>query len=253
MSEPLDDAVALITGASSGIGAATARSLARQGATVVLVARRKDRLDGVVAEIEQAGGRAWAIEADITERDRATAAVTETVERLGRLDILVNNAGMMLLGPIVDADVEEWDRMLQINTIGVLNMIHAALPHLLNAAEQEPRRVADLVNVSSLGGRRANSGSGVYNLTKFGLNGLTESLRQEVTKRHVRVGVIEPGAVATELGSHNRPEIQAGMTFYNEIETLVADDIADAILYMVTQPRRAIIRELYITPTEQEL
>src|SRR6059036_3527636 len=200
---PLDGTVALVTGASSGIGDATARRLAEHGASVVVVARRKDRLDTLVSEIEAAGGTALAVEADITDRDQADLAAQAAVERFGRLDILVNNAGLMLLGPVVGADVGEWDRMIAINVQGLLYTTRAALPHLLQAAEDGPRRVADIVNISSIAGRVAWNGYGVYNLTKFGVNGFTESLRQEVTKRHVRVGVLEPGGVTTELGSHN--------------------------------------------------
>src|SRR5690242_3096518 len=143
MSQALEGTVALVTGASSGIGAATARALAAQGATVAGVARRKDRLDALTAEI---GG--LAIEADVTERAQAHAAVERTAGELGRLDIVINNAGVMLLGPIVDAPVEEWDRMIELNLQGLLYVAHAALPHLLRAAETEPRRVADLVSVS---------------------------------------------------------------------------------------------------------
>ena len=151
----------------------------------------------------KAGGTALVVEADITDRAQAEAAVQQTVEHFGRLDILVNNAGLMLLGPVVGADAEEWERMIAINVQGLLYTTHAALPHLLKAAEDGPRRVADIVNISSIAGRVAWNGYGVYNLTKFGVNGFTESLRQEVTQRHVRVGVLEPGGVATELGSHN--------------------------------------------------
>ena len=150
----------------------------------------------------------------------------------------MNNAGVMLLGPVVGADVEEWERMIAVNVRGLLSTTRAALPHLLEAAEEGPRRVADIVNISSIAGRVAWSGYGVYNLTKFGVNGFTESLRQEVTRRHVRVGVLEPGGVATELASHNRPEIQGEMTtpFYEQTEVLAPEDIADGVAYMVTPP-----------------
>jgi NADP-dependent 3-hydroxy acid dehydrogenase YdfG len=137
------------------------------------------------------------VEADITHAEAAREAVERTVRELGRLDVLINNAGVMLLGPIVDAPAEEWERMVDINLRGLLHTTHAALPHLLRAAEQEPRRVADIVNISSVAGRIARSGSGVYNLTKFGVVAFGESLRQEVTRRHVRVSTVEPGAVET--------------------------------------------------------
>ncbi|MFC5831489.1 SDR family NAD(P)-dependent oxidoreductase [Nonomuraea insulae] len=253
MASKLTGTTALVTGASSGIGAATARLLAEHGASVALVARRQGRLEALAAEIGKADGTALVVEADITDRIQAEAAVQQTVERFGRLDILVNNAGLMLLGPVVGADAEEWERMIAVNVQGLLYTTRAALPHLLKAAEQGPRRVADIVNISSIAGRVAWSGYGVYNLTKFGVNGFTESLRQEVTQRHVRVGVLEPGGVDTELGSHNKPEIQGAMItpFYEATEVLAPDDIADGVAYMVTRPRHAAIGELWIMPTDQ--
>ncbi|MEU7513663.1 SDR family NAD(P)-dependent oxidoreductase [Streptomyces sp. NPDC042898] len=253
MTTKLTGTVALVTGASSGIGEATARRLAEHGAAVALVARRKDRLGGLAAEIEQAGGTALVVEADITDRTQAEAAVEQTVERFGRLDTLVNNAGVMLLGPVVGADAEEWERMIAVNVRGLLYTTRVALPHLLKAAEDGPRRVADIVNISSVAGRVAMNGLGVYNLTKFGVNGFTESLRQEVTQRHVRVGVLEPGGVYTELASHNKPEIQDAMItpLLGVVEFLAPEDIADGVAYMVTRPRHASIGELWIMPTEQ--
>jgi NADP-dependent 3-hydroxy acid dehydrogenase YdfG len=255
MTQPsLTGTVALVTGASSGIGAATARALAAQGAAVALAARRKDRLDELAAEIKKAGARALVLQTDVTDAGQATAAVEAAVRELGRLDILVNNAGVMLLGPIEGAPLEEWERMVHLNVLGLLYTTHAALPHLLRAAEDGPRRVADLVNISSVAGRAARRGSGVYNLTKFGVGAFSESLRQEVTGRHVRVSLVEPGAVATELTTHLRPEIreQTEQRFAN-VERLEADDIADAITYIVTRPRRVAINELLVRPTEQEL
>ncbi|AQU70227.1 SDR family NAD(P)-dependent oxidoreductase [Streptomyces niveus] len=254
MATNLTGTVALVTGASSGIGAATARQLAERGASVALVARRRARLEDLAAEIEKAGGTALVVEADISDRTQAEAAVQQTVERFGRLDILVNNAGLMLLGPVVGADAEEWERMLAINVQGLLYTTRAALPHLLSAAEDGPRRVADIVNISSIAGRVAWNGYGVYNLTKFGVNGFTESLRQEVTQRHVRVSVLEPGGVATELGSHNdhKPEVREAIDAFNErTEVLAPDDIADGVTYIVTRPRHASIAELWIMPTDQ--
>ena len=179
--------------------------------------------------------------------------VDAAVAEFGRLDILVNNAGVMLLGPIENAPMEEWERMVHLNILGLMYCAHAALPHLLRAAEDSPRRVADMVNISSVAGRAARHGSGVYNLTKFGVGAFSESLRQEVTKRHVRVSLVEPGAVATELTTHLRPEIreQAKQRFSN-MEILQADDIADAIRYIVTRPRHIAVNEMLIRPTEQE-
>jgi len=250
---PLIGTVALVTGASSGIGAATARTLAEQGAAVALVARRKDRLEDLAAEIRQGNGRALVLETDVTDAAQASAAVEAAVRGYGRLDILVNNAGVMLLGPIEGAPMDEWERMVHLNVLGLLYTAHAALPHLLRAAEDAPRRVADLINISSVAGRVARRTSGVYNLTKFGVGAFSESLRQEVTGRHVRVSLVEPGAVATELTDHLRPEIleQTKQRFAN-VERLEADDIADAIAYIVTRPRRVAVNEMLIRPTEQE-
>ncbi|MFI9345726.1 SDR family NAD(P)-dependent oxidoreductase [Streptomyces sp. NPDC052773] len=253
MASNLTGTVALVTGASSGIGAATARRLAEQGASVALAARRKDRLEALAAEIEQAGGTAMVVAADITDRLQAEDAVQQVIERYGRLDTLVNNAGLMLLGPVVGADPEEWDRMIAINVQGLLYTTRAALPHLLTAAEQGPRQVADIVNIGSYAGRVASKGFGVYNATKFGVHAFTESLRQEVTQRHVRVGVLEPGAVESELGTHNKPEVRDELIdpYFEGTEVLAAEDIADGVAYMVTRPRHAAIGELWIMPTEQ--
>jgi NADP-dependent 3-hydroxy acid dehydrogenase YdfG len=159
----------------------------------------------------------------------------------------------MLLGPIEEAPLEEWDRMVRLNVLGLLYTAHAALPHLLKAAEDAPRRVADLVNISSVAGRVARNSNGVYATTKFGVVAFSESLRQEVTKRHVRVSVVEPGAVATELQSHVREEVrQRSMQRLADVEALEAEDIADAIAYIVTRPRRMAVNEMLIRPTEQE-
>ena len=253
MTSKLTGTVALVTGASSGIGAATARRLAGEGAAVVLVARRRGRMEALAAAIEQAGGVASVVEADITDRVQAEAAVGQAVQRFGRLDTLVNNAGVMLLGPVVGADLAAWERMIATNLQGLLYATHAALPHLLRAAEEGPRMVADIVNISSIAGRVAWNGYGVYNLTKFGVNGFTESLRQEITRRHVRVGVLEPGGVATELGSHNSEAVRNEMIdpFYAATEVLAPEDVADGVAYMVTRPRHASIAELWIMPTDQ--
>jgi NADP-dependent 3-hydroxy acid dehydrogenase YdfG len=178
--------------------------------------------------------------------------VERTVAELGRLDTLVNNAGMMLLGPIENAPLEEWRQMLDVNVAGLLYTAHAAVPHLLNAADDGPRQVADLINISSVAGRVVRRGSGVYNLTKHGVGAFSESLRQEVAPRHLRVSLVEPGAVATELSSHNRPEIQEQIgRRFSDVEILSATDIADAILYIVTRPRRVAINELLVRPSEQ--
>jgi NADP-dependent 3-hydroxy acid dehydrogenase YdfG len=242
-----------VTGASSGIGEATALKLAKLGSNVAILARRADRLEQLAKQIESHGAQAFVIEADVSSEDQARGAVERVVAELGRLDTLINNAGVMLLGPIEDAPLEEWERMLAVNVAGLLYCAHAALPHLLRAAEDGPRQVADMVNISSVAGRVARLGSGVYNLTKHGVGAFSESLRQEVTQRHVRVALVEPGAVSTELSSHNRPQIREQISQrFGEVERLEAPDIAEAIAYIVTRPRHVAINELLIRPTEQQ-
>ena len=246
----LHGTVALVTGASSGIGEATALALADAGAKLALLARRGERLEALAKQIKTG---ALVLQADVSDPEQARDAVQRTVSELGRLDTLVNNAGVMLLGPIENAPLQEWQRMLEVNVNGLLYCAHAALPHLLRAASSAPRQVADVVNVSSVAGRVARLGSGVYNLTKHGVGAFSESLRQEVTTRHVRVSLIEPGAVDTELPSHNRPEIQESIAKrFDQIERLEAKDIADAIIYIVTRPRHVAVNELLIRPTEQQ-
>jgi NADP-dependent 3-hydroxy acid dehydrogenase YdfG len=253
MANPLDGTVALVTGASSGIGEQTAVGLAELGADVVVAARRTDRLDALVEQITGKGGRALAVAADVTDEAQAGAAVTQAVERFGRLDTVIANAGVMLLGQIEGADTTEWRRMIELNTLGAMYTAHAALPHLLAAAEQDPRRVADLVITSSVAGRTVRRGSGVYNASKHAIGAFAEALRQEVTQRHVRVGLIEPGAVETELPSHNNPQVQEQMAQrFSSMERMQADDIARAIAFVVTSPRHVAVNEMLIRPTEQQ-
>jgi NADP-dependent 3-hydroxy acid dehydrogenase YdfG len=253
MQNTLQGTAALVTGASSGIGEATAAALAAEGAAVALVARRIERLDALAARIAGNGGRAIALQADITSETEAQGIVERTAREFGRLDTVVNNAGLMLLGPIGDADVGEWKRMMDLNVAALMHISHAALPHLLRAADTGERRVADLVNISSVAGRVARAGAGAYNATKFAVAAFSEALRQEVTRRHVRVSLVEPGYVTTELQSHNRPEIlEALHRRYQLEETLQPDEVADAICYIVTRRRNVAINELLIRPTEQE-
>ncbi len=251
---PLDGTAALVTGASSGIGEATARQLAAGGAAVALLARRRDRLERLAEELRGQGHEAVAIEADVADRAQAEAAVAAAVAQLGRLDTLVNNAGVMLLGPAAEAPVEEWERMVAVNVLGLMYCARAALPHLLDAAREGSREVADLVNVSSVAGRVARPGSGVYAATKHAVGAFSESLRQELAERRVRVSLIEPGVVDTELPEHNRPEIREAMAKrFAGVSRLQADDIAEAILYMVTRPSRMAVNELLVRPTNQPL
>ncbi|MEY9871647.1 NADP-dependent 3-hydroxy acid dehydrogenase YdfG [Streptacidiphilus sp. MAP12-33] len=252
MTRRLEGTVALITGASSGIGHATAVELAREGASVALVGRRRDRLTDLASDITNAGGQALVVPADITDAQAAADAVARTVGGLGRLDILVNNAGLMLLGPAPDADLDDWRRMVDINLMGLMYTTHAAVPHLLKSASQDPRQVADIVNIGSVAGRSAFAMSAVYCATKFGVGAFTESLRQELARQHVRVSVVEPGSVDTELRAHNPDLVQQYIaSSLGDIERLQSQDVSDAIGYIVTRPRHVAVNELLVRPTEQ--
>ena len=248
----LDQTVALVTGASSGIGRATAQRLAAEGAAVAVAARRRDRLEELTATIKQNGGTALPVAADLTDREQASNAVQRTVGELGRLDTVVNNAGVMLLGPALGSPAVDWDRMIALNVQAQLYVTHAALPHLIQAAADGPRRVADLVTISSTAGRVARPGAGVYALTKFGVAAFSESLRQELISQRVRVSVVEPGTVDTELVSHNSDAVrEAAERQTAQIEPLHPDDIADAVAYIVTRDRRIAVNELLVRAAEQ--
>jgi NADP-dependent 3-hydroxy acid dehydrogenase YdfG len=244
--------VALVTGASSGIGAATARALAEQGATVALLARRADRLRDLAAEIEAAGAAAIVVAGDVTDAQQVASAIESTVDKLGRLDTLVNNAGLMRTSDAADAALKDWDDLVTVNIQGVLYATHAALPHLIAAAADSPRGVADVVTISSTAGRVARPNTAVYSLTKFGVNAFSEGIRQELIGKRVRVGIVEPGTVATEIFDHLPAEAQeafnkrtAGMV------KLQPDDIAEAVIYMVTRDRRVAVNEMLIRAAEQ--
>jgi NADP-dependent 3-hydroxy acid dehydrogenase YdfG len=248
MESELSGRAIAITGASSGIGAACARMLAGAGASVALAARRADRLDELAGEIEAAGGTAVAIEADISQEEQANAFVRQAHERLGRLDGLVNNAGVMLLGPVTDADTADWRRMVDVNVLGLLYCTHAALPIMRDGGG------GHIVNLSSVAGRMAAFGSAVYNLTKWGVGGFSEGLRQEALNMNIRVTLIEPGFVDTELQGHNtNPMIVAAIEKSREDvgQVLSADDIARAILYALAQPQHVSVNEVLIRPTGQ--
>jgi clavulanate-9-aldehyde reductase len=242
----LSDRVIAVTGASSGIGEATALACAKAGAAISLAARRADRIDALAQRIESDGGRAIAVQTDVGEEDQARAFVERTNDELGRIDVLVNNAGTMLLGPILDAPTEEWRRMIDANVYGVLYCTHAALPLMAKQGS------GHIVNVSSVAGRFAREGSGVYNLTKFGVGAFSESLRQEGVRYGLRVTLIEPGAVATELIGQNRPEVieQIGKTL-GDVQSLAAEDIAGAVLYAIGQPPNVSVNEVLVRPSGQ--
>jgi NADP-dependent 3-hydroxy acid dehydrogenase YdfG len=246
MAIDLSGRVVAVTGASSGIGEATALACARAGAAVALAARRAERIDELARKIVAEGGTAIAVPSDVGEEDQARAFVERAHAELGRLDVLVNNAGVMLLGPIENAPTREWREMVQVNVFGVLYCTHAALP-LMHAQGS-----GHIVNVSSVAGRFARAGSGVYNLTKFGVGAFSEALRQECVPIGVRVTVIEPGAVATELVDQNRPEmVEQIHKVLGGVEPLSAEDIADAILYAISRPPNTSINEMLVRPSGQ--
>jgi NADP-dependent 3-hydroxy acid dehydrogenase YdfG len=241
----LDGKVAAITGASSGIGEATAIALADAGAKVSLGARRKDRLDALA---EKLGDSALAIETDIGEEDQARAFIQQTKDELGGLDILINNAGVMLLGPLLAQEGDDWRTMADVNILGLIYCSHAALAIM---AEQQSGHI---VNISSVAGRIARAGSAVYNFTKWGVTGFSEALRQEAAYANVRVTCVEPGFVDTELQGHNTHPmvVEATQKMRDEIgKVLEAEDIADAILYAVSRPEHVGINEVLVRPTKQ--
>ena len=246
MAELSGKAVA-ITGASSGIGEATALTLAKAGASVALGARRKDRIDELAARIEDEGGTAVALEVDVSDEAAARGFIEAAHERFGRLDSLVNNAGVMLLGPVVQADSEDWRTMVNVNLLGLMYCTHAALPIMLG------QESGDIVNISSVAGRFARAGNAVYAATKFGVGAFSEGLRNEITERGVRVTLIEPGFVDTELQSHNTGEVLETLEAMREHlrDPLRAQDIANGILYAVSQPPHVSINEVLIRPTRQ--
>jgi NADP-dependent 3-hydroxy acid dehydrogenase YdfG len=252
MTATLTGTAALVTGASSGIGAATARALAAHGAAVAVVARRADRLDELKADIESTGGTALAVPADVTDAEQVAAAVSRAIGELGRLDTVVNNAGLMRMGPAAEAPLQDWDDLVRVNVQGVLYVTRAALPHLVDAAADSPRGVADIVTISSTAGWVARPGTAVYSLTKFGVNAFSEGIRQELLGKRVRVGVVGPGTVDTEISGHLAPESReafdrrtAGMV------KLQPEDIADAVLYMVTRDRRVAVNHMLVRAAEQ--
>ncbi|MCX6393821.1 MAG: SDR family NAD(P)-dependent oxidoreductase [Solirubrobacterales bacterium] len=245
---PLAGRAAAITGASSGIGEATAIALAKAGASVALGARRLDRLEDLAGRINADGGKAVAIECDVADEASAHAFVNGAAEQLGRLDILINNAGVMLLGPVEGADTNDWRTMIEVNVLGLLYCTQAALPLLRDSGQ------GHIVNVSSIAGRSASAGVGVYNATKWGVTGFSEALRQEAAHSKIRVTCVEPGLVETELQSHNKNPfvIETLDKMIKDIgDVLQPEDIADAIIHAVTAPARVSVNEVLIRPSGQ--
>ena len=242
---PLEGKVAAITGASSGIGEATAIALAEAGAKVSLGARRADRLDALV---ERIGDGALAIETDVSDEAQAREFVRRTKDELGSIDILINNAGVMLLGLLIMQESDDWRRMIEVNQLGLVYCSHEALKLM---SEQGGGHI---VNVSSVAGRHAFLGSAVYNMTKWGVTGFSEALRQEGVHVNVRVTCVEPGFVDTELQGHNTNPlvVEATKKAREDIgKVLEADDIAQAILYVVSQPEHVAVNEVLVRPTNQ--
>ena len=252
MTKTLAGTVALVTGASSGIGAATARALAAEGAAVALLARRAERLSDLKSEIEAASGRALVTPADVTDAEQVAAAVEKTVNKWGRLDTLVNNAGLLRMGDAADAPLKDWDDLVSVNVQGVLYATRAVLPHLIAAAADSARGVADIVTISSTGGRVARPGTAVYSLTKFGVNAFSEGIRQELIGKRVRVGIVEPGTVQTEITESLPAQAQKAQSERTAgIVKLQPEDISDAVVYMVTRDRRVAVNEMLVRSAEQ--
>ncbi|WP_404546839.1 SDR family NAD(P)-dependent oxidoreductase [Dyella jejuensis] len=244
----MKDRIALVTGASSGIGEATALALAEQGAKVAIAARRKDRLEQLATRLAELGAEPKVLVADLAREAEAQRIVKETEAHYGRLDILVNNAGVMYLEPVIEADLGRWRSMLELNVLGLIAATQAALSGM------RARRDGHIVNVSSVAGRIANPNAAAYAATKFGVVGFSESLRREVYQDNIRVSVIEPGMVDTELREHIGHEASrhAVNARAGEMRQLRAEDVADAILFCVTRPDYVCINEVLLRPTDQE-
>ena len=242
----LEGKVAVVTGASSGIGEATVRALAAEGAAVVAGARRKERLDGLVEEVTRDGGKAIAVECDVTDEDQAHDLVRRAVEEYGRIDVLVNDAGVMLLSRIERGLSDQWRQMFEVNVMGLLYATDAAIGHMKEQGS------GHLINISSTAGREVRVTGGVYSGTKFAVVAISDGLRQELLGDNIRVTVVEPGVVRTELRTHiTDEEAQQGMSRFEGIEILEAEDIANAIVYAAVQPERVSINEVLIRPTRQ--
>ena len=245
MAGPLDGRVAVVTGASSGIGEATVRALSAAGASVALGARRADRLRAIAEGLD---GPSLVREVDVSDEEQAGAFIKAAHDELGGLHILVNNAGVMLLGPVARADTGEWRHMIDVNLLGLLYCTHAALPLM------EAGGGGDIVHISSVAGRRADAGAAVYNMTKFGVHAFSEALRQEALHVGIRVTTVAPGFVETELQGHNtNPLVRRATERTREQigEALKAEDIADEIVHTVTRPSHVCVNEVVVRPTGQ--
>ncbi|WP_369990921.1 SDR family oxidoreductase [Pseudomonas xanthosomatis] len=246
MSKGIEGKVVVITGASSGLGESTARHLARLGAAVVLGARREERLNAIVEEIQAEGGKATAHVVDVTRREDLAALVQHAVSTFGRVDVMINNAGLMAISPIAELRVDEWDRMIDINIKGVMYGIAAALPQF------EQQGAGHFINISSVAGIKVFSpGGSVYSGTKYAVRAISEGLRHEVGSS-IRTTTIEPGAVDSELkhGSGHEASAQAVAEFYKQ--AIPAESVARAIAFAIEQPADVDINEIVLRPTAQD-
>ena len=244
----LDGRIALVTGASSGIGEATAIALAEAGAKVAIAARRKDRLQALASRLAPLGAEPLVLEADLIDEHVAQGIVADTERHFGKLDILVNNAGVMYLEPVAEADLGRWRRMLELNVLSLIASTQAAL------AGMRSRRDGHIVNVSSTAGRIANPNAAAYSATKFGVVAFSEALRREVYADNIRVSVIEPGVVQTELRDHiGHAATQASLNAWaSNMRQLQPEDVADAIVFCVSRPAHVNVNEILMRPTDQE-
>lgn len=244
----LSNKVVIVTGASSGIGYATAVELGKRGAKVVCAARRLKRLDDLAKEIHQAGGHAIAVECDVTRKDQVDRMVATTRETFGAIDCLINNAGIMPLSFMDACKIDEWTRMVNVNINGVLYGVAAVLQEMIE------RKNGHIINVSSVAGRKVFPGGAVYCATKFAVHALSEGIRQEVAKHGVRVTTIAPGLVTTELQNAITDERvkERFASLPEDFVPLESEDIADAIIYAMESPNHVNVNEILVRPTQQE-
>lgn len=244
----IEGKIVVITGASSGLGEATARHLAAQGAAVVLGARRNERIDALAEELNAGGGRALAVATDVTKAEEVQRLVDAAVEAFGRVDVIINNAGLMPRSPLERRKISDWDRTIDVNLKGVLYGIAAALPHM------QQQKSGHIINVSSVAGHKVGPGSAVYSATKTAVRVLSEGLRQEVKPYNIRTTIISPGAVATELpSSATEPDVAEDLHQFYEQYAIPADSFARAVAFAMEQPEDVDINEILFRPTAQHL
>ncbi|WP_179403700.1 SDR family oxidoreductase [Burkholderia guangdongensis] len=247
MSAGISNKIVVVTGASSGLGAATARRLSSEGATVVLGARRFDRIEALANELIGKGGSAIAVETDVCNRQQVQQLVDTAVERYGRIDVMLNNAGVMPLSPLERLKVDEWDQMIDVNIRGVLYGIAAALPYM------KAQKSGHIINVSSVAGHRLIPAGAVYSATKFAVRALSEGLRQEVKPYNIRTTIISPGAVSSELiDGISEVDIEANVRTRSSSYAIPADSFARMVSFAISQPEEVDVNEILFRPTQQE-